>query len=111
MDVWRSTRSSKYIKVSSPNEYDEFRSETLVDSWYKTNIADKNLGDKVADVIFCNDRSTPGKTATGWSSDTGLGYGSNYTAYGATARTNVWNSDASKVQPRFTCPQRMMPSQ
>ena len=80
--------------------------KTLVDSWYKTNIVDKNLGDKVADVIFCNDRTTPGKAATGLSSDTGLGYGSNYTAYGATARTNVWNTEASKVQPRFTCPQK-----
>ncbi len=80
--------------------------KTLVDSWYKTNIVDKNLGDKVADVIFCNDRTTPGKAATGWSIDTGLGYGSNYTAYGATARTNVWNTEASKVQPRFTCPQK-----
>ncbi len=80
--------------------------KTLVDSWYKTNIVDKNLGDKVADVVFCNDRTTPGKAATGWSSDTGLGYGSNYTAYGATARTNAWNTDPSKVQPRFTCLQK-----
>ncbi len=80
--------------------------KTLVDSWYKTNIVDKNLGDKVADVIFCNDRTTPGKAETGYSSDTGLGYGSSNTAYGATARTNVWNTEASKVQPRFTCPQK-----
>jgi len=78
----------------------------LVDSWYKTNIVDKNLGDKVSDTLFCNDRTTPGKDATGNTSDTGLGYGSQYTAYGATARTNVWNTDASKVQPRFTCPQK-----
>ncbi len=80
--------------------------KTLVDSWYKTNIVDKNLGDKVADVIFCNDRTTPGKAETGFSYDTGLGYGKNATAYGATARTNVWNTEASKVQPRFTCPQK-----
>jgi len=78
----------------------------LVDAWYKTNIVDKNLGDKVADVIFCNDRTTPGKAATGWSSDTGLGYGTQVTAYGATARTNVWNTEESKATPRFTCPQR-----
>ncbi len=79
--------------------------KTLVDSWYKTNIVDKNLGDKVADVVFCNDRTTPGKAATGWSSDTGLGYGSNYTAYGAAARVGgPWQ--VSVVQPRFTCPQK-----
>ncbi len=80
--------------------------KTLVDSWYKLNIEDKNLGDKVADVVFCNDRSTPGKTLSGWSSDTALGHGRNSTAYGATARTNVWNSDLNKVKPRFTCPQK-----
>ncbi len=80
--------------------------KTFVDSWYKKTIVDQNLGDKVADVVFCNDRSTPGKAETGYSDDTGLGYGSNYTAYGATARTNVWNTDVSKVQPRFTCPQK-----
>ena len=79
--------------------------KTKVDEWYKTNIVDTGYGNYVADSIFCNDRSTPGKSATGWSSDTGLGYGSNITAYGATARTNVWNTDESKVQPRFTCPQ------
>ncbi|MCI8497799.1 MAG: hypothetical protein HFG33_00155 [Bacilli bacterium] len=80
--------------------------KTLVDEWYKTNIVDKNLGEKIADVVFCNDRTTPGKAETGYSYDTGLGYGRNVTAYGATARTNVWNHDASKVQPRFACPQK-----
>jgi len=80
--------------------------KTLVDSWYKTNIEDKSLGDKVADVIFCNDRSTPGKEETGYLSDTGLGYGKNSTAYGATARMGAWNKDLSTVQPRFTCPQK-----
>ncbi len=79
--------------------------KTAVEAWYKSNIVDTGYGNYVADSIFCNDRSTPGKSATGWSSDTGLGYGSNITAYGATARTNVWNTDESKVQPRFTCPQ------
>ncbi len=42
---------------------------------------------------------------TGWGSDTGLGYGTNKTAYGATARTNTWNTAKNKVHPRFTCPQ------
>ncbi len=79
--------------------------KTKVDEWYKTNIVDTGYGNYVADNIFCNDRSTPGKSATGLSGDTGLGYGSNVTAYGSTARTNVWNTDESKVQPRFTCPQ------
>ncbi len=79
--------------------------KTLVDSWYKTNIVDKNLGDRVADVIFCNDRTTPGKDATGLSTDTGLGYGKNITAYGATARVGgPWQT--AITQPRFTCSQK-----
>ncbi len=80
--------------------------KTLVDSWYKENIVEKNLSDKVSDTLFCNDRSTPGKEETGLSNDTGLGYGRNVTAYGAIARTNRWNTDLSKVNPIFTCPQK-----
>ncbi len=79
--------------------------KTKVEEWYKKNIEDKGYGNYVADSIFCNDRSTPGKSATGLPNDTGLGYGKNITVYGAAARTNVWNTDESKVQPRFTCPQ------
>ena len=76
----------------------------VVDEWYKTNIVDKGYGNAVSDTLFCNDRSTPGKAETGWSSDTGLGYGTQYTAYGATARTKVWNSVASA--PTFKCLQK-----
>ena len=76
--------------------------KSLVDSWYKTNIVDKNLDERVADSIFCNDRTTPGKEETGWTNDTGLGYGNKYVAYGATARTNVWNTDPSRMRPIFT---------
>jgi len=78
----------------------------VVDAWYKTNIADKGYGNAVSDTLFCNDRSTPGKTATGWSSDTGNGYGTQYTAYGATARTKVWNSSTTPSTPTFKCPQK-----
>ena len=80
--------------------------KTLVDAWYKTNIVDKNLSDKVSDTLFCNDRSIPGAANTGWSQDTGKGYGSNSTAYGATLRIGYWSKDPSKVQPIFTCPQK-----
>ena len=31
----------------------------VVDNWYKVNINDKGYGDKVADIIYCNDRSIP----------------------------------------------------
>ncbi|MCI8498942.1 MAG: hypothetical protein HFG33_06105, partial [Bacilli bacterium] len=36
--------------------------------------------------------------------DTGLGYGTQVTAYGATARVGPWQT--SVTQPRFTCPQK-----
>lgn len=78
----------------------------VVDEWYKTNIQDKNLGDKVSDTLFCNDRSIPGKAETGWSNDTELGYGNMGTAYGSTIRVGYWSNDPSKVQPIFTCPQK-----
>ena len=78
--------------------------KVYVDQWYKENIVDTGYGNNVSDEIFCNDRSTPGKELTGWISDTGKGFGSNYTAYGATARTQVWNSKPSA--PTFKCPQK-----
>jgi len=76
-----------------------------VDDWYKANIVDTGYNDYVQDAIFCNDRSTPGKSATGWTDDTGLGYGSNTTAYGAYARSGVQTVKANNVRPQFTCPQ------
>ncbi len=76
----------------------------IVDAWYKTNIVDKGYGNVVSDTLFCNDRSIPGKTETGWISDTGLGYGTQVTAYGATARIKVWNNKESA--PTFKCPQK-----
>ncbi len=79
--------------------------KTKVDEWYKKNIVNTGYSDYIADNIFCNDRSTPGKSVTGWTNDTELGYGNNATAFGATARTNAWNTDINKVQPQFKCPQ------
>ena len=43
---------------------------------------------------------------TGWNYDTGLGYGTNVTAYGATARTGVWNSSTTPSTPTLKCPQK-----
>ncbi|MCI8497893.1 MAG: hypothetical protein HFG33_00630 [Bacilli bacterium] len=93
-------------KVQAQTNETDSDAKKLVDAWYKENIEDKNLGDKVSDTLFCNDRTTPGKDATGLRTDTGLGYLNNKTAYGASSRVNVWNTDPSKVQPIFTCPQK-----
>ena len=48
--------------------------KTLVDSWYKTNIYDKNLESYIQNQIFCNDRSISTKS---WS--IGDGYSLNKT--------------------------------
>ncbi len=79
--------------------------KTKVEEWYKKTIIDTGYGDFVADAIFCNDRSTPGKSVTGYSSDTGLGYGKKATAFGASARIKAWKNDLENVLPQFTCPQ------
>ena len=119
-EVWNGTSNdAKYVgwmfgganESASTSREEAQRNETnseiktKVDEWYKKNIVDTGYGDYIADRIFCNDRSIPGKSETGWINDSGLGYGKNQTAYGATARTNVWNTDKNKVQPRFTCSQ------
>ncbi|HBA37993.1 MAG TPA: hypothetical protein DCY94_04665 [Firmicutes bacterium] len=87
------------------NQTDSDLKELWVDPWYKTNIEDKGLSKYIGDEIFCNDRSTPGAEATGWSRDTGKGFGTNITAYGATSRIgSSWNKNAS--QPSFKCVQK-----
>ena len=82
-----------------------------VDEWYKTNIADKGYGNAVSDTLFCNDRSTPGRTITLWTSDTGLGYGVQVTAYGAVGRFMTGKNSSiitgrTGIQPTFKCPQK-----
>ncbi len=76
--------------------------KVAVDTWYKENIVDTGYGSDIVDAIFCNDRSTPGQAATGWSLDTGLGYGKNGTAYGAYIRTGA-NGKTDAIIPKFTC--------
>ncbi len=79
--------------------------KTKVDEWYKKNIVDTGYSDYVQDTIFCNDRSTPGRSATGGPNDTGLGYGRNNTSFGGSARSNSWSLALKGVSPQLTCPQ------
>ena len=78
----------------------------VVDAWYKTNIADKGYENAISDTLFCNDRSTPGKELSGLSYDTGLGYGTNKTAYGAFARMKIGVTNYTGAAPTFKCPQK-----
>ncbi len=87
------------------NETDT-NAKTQLSKWYKTNIVDSGYSSAVNDTLFCNDRSTPGKSATGFKDDTGLGYHTNPTAYGATARTGYWNAGTTTIAPSFKCPEK-----
>ena len=78
----------------------------VVDEWYKTNIEEVGYGNAVSDTLFCNDRSTPGNAETGWSDDTGLGYGSQKTAYGSFARMRAGFSGYTGATPTFKCSQK-----
>ena len=64
--------------------------KTVVDNWYKTNIVDKGYSDKIADVIYCNDRSLY----------SGNGYGTNETIYMSGNRIHISKS------PILTCSQK-----
>lgn len=81
--------------------------KTLIDNWYKTNIVDKGFSNYVADAIYCNDRSLVPTTDTNVNTifsnmqgedNTGLGYGSNTTAYGSFKRNYVEHT------PSLKCP-------
>ncbi len=78
----------------------------VIDTWYKTNIEDKGYSSYVADAIYCNDRSIANDSATNsmltkanpsWI-NTGLGYGTNVTAYGGFKRNWV------DRMPSLKCP-------
>ena len=73
-----------FYQIRSSSSYEEATSnrassaiKTVVDSWYKTNIQDVGYSDKVADVIYCNDRQID--IVSGYGNE--LGYGKNQTAY------------------------------
>ncbi len=75
--------------------------KNIVNTWYDNNLV--SYDQYIADAVYCADRTMPGSYVNNWSGDSGLGYGTQATAYGAAARTAVWNSS---TQPQFTCPQK-----
>ena len=74
------TKTTSYNQAHS-NTYSS-TIKKVVDNWYKTNIQDAGYSDKVADVIYCNDRQIDNLSGYG----TALGYGTNQTAYMARYR-------------------------
>jgi len=99
--------------VASTSKEDAQKNETnsdmknLVNTWYDEKLS--SYDQYIADAVYCADRTIPGKSVTEWSSDTGLGYAKNATAYGAVGRlvnASTWHGPKANAQPAFTCPQK-----
>ncbi len=80
--------------------------KTLVNEWYDTNLT--SYDEYIADAVYCNDRSMPGQSVTGIIWDTGLGYGTNATAYGVFGRLIDFETIGAMEPslPQFVCPQK-----
>ena len=74
---------------------------TNLETWYTNNLA--SYESKLADTIWCNDKSTFTTFASGSTYGTGLGYGTNNTGYGAYNRIYGSNA-ASYASPSLVCP-------
>ena len=83
--MYGSTGASSYSATHANTNSSTIK--TTVDNWYKTNIVDAGYSDKVADVIYCNDRSLY----------SGTGYGTTLTYYGGFQRIVEGNN------PVLTC--------
>ena len=97
-----STGATKYANTHSNTNNSTIKE--VIDTWYKTNIEDKGYSSYVADAIYCNDRSIANDSATNavftkaGDTNTGLGYGTNATAYGGFKRNWV------DRMPSLKCP-------
>ena len=72
-----------------------------LESWYTNNL--ESYESKLADTIWCNDKSTFTTFTSGSTYGTGLGYGTNKTGYGAYNRIHGGNA-ASYASPSLICP-------
>ena len=74
---------------------------TNLETWYTNNLA--SYVDKLADTIWCNDKSTFTTYTGGSTMGTGLGYGTNQTGYGAMNRISG-GSATLYANPSLICP-------
>ncbi len=74
---------------------------TNLETWYTNNL--ESYESKLADTIWCNDKSTFTTFTSGSTYGTGLGYGKNYTGYGAYNRIYGGNA-ASYASLSLICP-------
>ena len=72
-----------------------------LEAWYDNNL--KTYESKLADTIWCNDKSTFTTYTSGSTYGTGLGYGTNETGYGAYNR--IYGGDKTLyANPSLICP-------
>ena len=105
-----------YGTPNSNNYVDEHKNENdsdikiAVDKWYKNNIIVKGdyITSKIADTVYCNDRSISEKNIIANKTNTKLGYGLNTTFYGAAQRLfSVDNySSVEDIHPTYRCVQK-----
>ena len=74
---------------------------TILETWYINNLS--SYTNMLADTIWCNDKSTITKFASGREYGIGLGYGTNQTAYGAYNRLYGGN-EKLYASPSLICP-------
>ena len=82
------TRTTSYSQATT-NTYSSII-KIAVDNWYKTNIQDEGYSDKIADVIYCNDRSV----------NNNEGYGNNVVYY------KVYERIVRNYAPDLKCNQK-----
>ena len=76
---------------------------TNLETWYTNNL--KTYADKIADTVWCNDKTNVTDTTYDpWSqTPNGLGYAKNVTYYGATQRLLSKSSSAGGTGPSLKC--------
>ena len=78
---------------------------TNLETWYTNNL--KDYADKIADTVWCNDKTNVTDTTynplSSGGNATGLGYGTNKTYYGATQRLVSTSNSAGGTGPSLKC--------
>ena len=91
--MYGTTGSSTHAATHANNNPSVIK--TYLDNWYVNNL--NSYSSYLADAGFCNDRSIAPSAGLWYSTDTALGYGENYTYYGAFNRLK-------NGKPQFKCP-------
>ena len=96
IDILASASEEARYQATHKNVHDSAIKDIL-DTWYEDNLI--SYSSYLEDSGFCGDRSVANEAGLWYSNDTALGYGKNYTYYGASYRLTNIN------EPQFSCPQ------